>query len=40
MIEFKDSKVTENIFTRVIFDQKFTFENNKLITSEILIGQN
>ena len=39
MIEFIDSKVTENIFTRIIFDQKFTFENNKLITTEILNGQ-
>jgi hypothetical protein len=38
-IEFIDSKVNENIFTRTILDQKFTFENNKLISSEILIGQ-
>jgi hypothetical protein len=39
MIEFTDSKITENMFTRIIFDQKFTFENNKLITTEILAGQ-
>jgi|SRR5712671_1982540 len=38
-IEFIDSKINENIFTRTILDQKFTFENNKLISSEILIGQ-
>jgi len=38
-IEFTDSKVNENIFTRTILDQKFTFENNKLISSEIFIGQ-
>ena len=38
MIEFIDSKVSENIFTRTITDQKFTFEKNKLITTEILSG--
>lgn len=36
MIDFIDSKVSENTFTRVIKDQRFTFENNKLITTEIL----
>jgi hypothetical protein len=38
MIEFTDSIINENIFTRIILDQKFTFEKNKLITSETLIG--
>jgi hypothetical protein len=36
MIEFTDSKVSDNTFIRIIKDQKFTFENNKLITTEIL----
>jgi hypothetical protein len=36
ILEFVDSKVTEIMFTRTIQDQKFTFENNKLITTEIL----
>lgn len=40
VIEFIDSKISENIFTRTILDQKFTFENNKLITTEILSGLN
>lgn len=39
MIEFIDSKVSENTFTRTINDQRFTFKNNKLITTEILAGQ-
>ena len=39
MIEFIDSKVSENTFTRTINDQRFTFKNNKLITTEILGGQ-
>nr|YP_009487201.1 hypothetical protein [Russula abietina]AWB36103.1 hypothetical protein [Russula abietina] len=34
--EFIDSKISETKFTRTIKDQKFTFENNKLITTEIL----
>jgi hypothetical protein len=37
MFEFKDTKISENTFTRTIFDQKFTFEKNKLISTEILI---
>jgi hypothetical protein len=36
MLEFTDSVISEKIFTRIIFDQKFTFENNKLISTEIL----
>ena len=36
VLEFIDSKVNETIFTRTISDQRFTFENNKLITTEIL----
>jgi|SRR5580658_5679905 hypothetical protein len=36
VLEFTDSKVNETIFTRTISDQRFTFENNKLITTEIL----
>jgi hypothetical protein len=36
ILEFVDSKVTEIMFTRTIQDQRFTFENNKLITTEIL----
>lgn len=39
MIDFIDSKLTDKMFTRTIFDRKFTFENNKLITTEILSGQ-
>lgn len=38
MIEFTDSKVSENTFTRTINDQRFTFEKNKLTTTEILSG--
>lgn len=37
MFEFKDTKISENTFTRTIFDQKYTFTNNKLISTEILI---
>jgi DNA polymerase family B len=36
MLEFVDKKITEKMFTRTISDQRFTFENNKLITTEIL----
>jgi len=36
MIEFVDSKINEDTFTRIIKDQKFSFKNNKLITTEIL----
>jgi hypothetical protein len=36
IFEFKDSKISENSFIRVIQDQKYTFKNNKLISTEIL----
>jgi hypothetical protein len=36
MLTFKDSKISENTFTRTISDQKYTFKNNKLIKTEIL----
>jgi DNA polymerase type B, organellar and viral len=36
LFEFKDSKVTNEKFTRIIQDQKFTFEKGKLITTELL----
>nr|YP_010384620.1 DNA polymerase [Russula rosea]UHA57019.1 DNA polymerase [Russula rosea] len=36
MFEFKDVKVSENTFIRTIQDQRYTFENNKLISTEIL----
>lgn len=38
MFEFTDTKVNNEKFTRVIFDQRFTFEKNKLISTEILNG--
>lgn len=34
--EFKDERISEKRFCRTIFDQRFTFENNKLISTEIL----
>ena len=34
--EFKDIKISENVFTRTILDQKYTFKNNKLISTEIM----
>jgi DNA polymerase type B, organellar and viral len=36
MIEFTDKKISDIKFTRTISDQRFTFEKNKLITTEIL----
>lgn len=36
MIEFIDTKISDIKFTRTISDQRFTFEKNKLITTEIL----
>jgi hypothetical protein len=38
MFEFKDHKIDENTFIRTISDQKFTFKDNILIKSEILLG--
>jgi hypothetical protein len=36
IFEFKDSKISENSFIRVIQDQKYTFKNSRLISTEIL----
>jgi DNA polymerase type B, organellar and viral len=36
MFEFKDTKISDNIFSRTISDNKFTFKDNKLISTEIL----
>lgn len=36
MYEFKDLKIDNNSFIRTIFDQKYTFKNSKLISTEIL----
>jgi DNA polymerase type B, organellar and viral len=36
IFEFKDSKISEDTFIRTILDQKYTFKNNKLISTEIL----
>jgi hypothetical protein len=36
IFEFKDSKLSENSFSRFIQDQKFTFKNNRLISTEII----
>ena len=38
IFEFKDSKISENTFIRTILDQKYTFKDNKLISTEILIN--
>lgn len=35
VLEFKDKFINENIFNRSIHDMKFTFENEKLIRTEI-----
>jgi|SRR5450631_634194 hypothetical protein len=35
-IEFTDKKISDIKFTRTISDQRFTFEKNKLISTEIL----
>jgi hypothetical protein len=36
IFEYKEIKISEIKFIRIISDQKFTFENNKLIATEIL----
>jgi hypothetical protein len=36
IFEFKDSKLSDNIFTRTILDQKFTFKDGKLLSTEIM----
>lgn len=34
--EFKDSKISENSFIRLIHGQKYTFKYNRLIATEII----
>ena len=36
IIEYKDSKLSDRRFIRIIQDQKYTFENNRLISTEIM----
>ena len=36
IFEFKDLKISENTFYRFIQDQKYTFKNNRLISTEII----
>jgi len=36
MFEFKDLKISDNIFIRTLLDRKYTFKDNKLISTEIL----
>lgn len=36
MFEYKEIKISDIKFIRIISDQRFTFENNKLISTEIL----
>jgi hypothetical protein len=36
IFEFKDLKISENTFSRFIRDQKYTFKNNKLVSTEII----
>src|ERR1700761_4512518 len=36
IFEFKDLKISENTFYRFIQDQKYTFKNSKLISTEII----
>jgi hypothetical protein len=36
MFEFKDTRVSENTFIRTIQDQRYTFTDNKLISTEIM----
>jgi hypothetical protein len=33
IFEFKDNKISENTFVRTILDNKFTFKENKLIST-------
>jgi hypothetical protein len=39
MFEYKDFKKSEYRFVRTILDQRYTFENNKLISTEILSSE-
>jgi hypothetical protein len=36
IFEFKDLKIDNNSFIRTILDQKYTFKNSKLISTEII----
>lgn len=36
ILEWKDRFVAENVFVRTILDQKYTFSNQKLISTEIM----
>ena len=36
LFEFKDSKISENSFSRLIQGKKYTFKNNRLISTEII----
>lgn len=36
MLEWKDIKISETSFTRILFDHKFTYENDRLVSTEIL----
>lgn len=39
MIEYKDSKVSNRMFTRFISNQKFTFRDNNLVSTEVLVNK-
>ena len=39
MFEFRDIIISENSFIRTILDTRFTFKDSKLISTEILKGQ-
>jgi hypothetical protein len=36
LFEFKDTKISDNSFVRTILDQRYTFKNNRLVSTEIL----
>jgi hypothetical protein len=36
IFEFKDFRIDESTFTRIILNQKYTFKNGRLISTEIL----
>jgi hypothetical protein len=36
MFEFKDTRISDNRFTRTILDQKYTFRDGKLLSTEIM----
>jgi hypothetical protein len=36
IFEFKDLKISEKTFSRIIKNQKYTFKNNRLISTEII----